>query len=1407
MIKSIISYAFSRLNDTNNGAKKFETFCQNLIPIAIDENFLPASGQDAGGDGGIDGWSFLGESQKIKYAFSINAKPKSKLQEEIKKTNFSKFSEIRFLTNQPIKEKDKQSIYNSSEYHDKKITIYDIDNLIEFVEKYENLGQFIDLPWIRKNITIAYLQKHNQLLPYKERISTYIPRSISYWNKESKEWAAISLVEYCSNLPSFTLLQAPAGFGKTCALQQLHQKILNKEVDINLPPVFISLSSYVPTTLNSIIKDRMSESNDFYCNDYLLLLDGFDEIRDADKESFVKELIQLVDNKSIIRKVIISVRENTYNLSVFNFFNEIQIALLNELTPNDIRKLFENEKIDSQAENLFFSDPFFNNFSKNIFYVIKLIDYYKEKHYLAENEIDLFDFIIQQEMNNLFRNTIPSVRDLESMALFMTLNQINEIDNSIIMDKIKLNLPMNPFSFSHKSIQEYFAAKLIATQSINEIKRIFAKGNLIIPYLTNTFGFVLNIINSTVEGQKKFKDLVSWTLLGLGNAKRLLQIESDKISKEMNNSIFKKVIDQESTSGDLFNQPESLVPFGLRDDCVDENINYLVMQIISCKDKKDKHHYFSSVLQRITNSYLSNLDSKYQKNLINFLNELLNSECIKQNKELIESLLYSISYFPILKIIENEDIYSLVNELLKIDDSENIINNLCQLLLTSEKNIDIELYIRIYDYILNKVLVERGQMAHTVPTQTTDNTYNEPLKVTYWHSFIPLTSIFISKNSSIVWDIMDYTILNHIKVIDRHSSSAEFKELFKVLFDAISIELETKAADPKIKEILINWIINDYNAYVDSELWIFLTKCTDSDFLLEIAKEVITKAGRTYFNRNIMEYFLNHEIITIEKFNWFQGEFDTKNESLKSFYEAYCYWIKEEHPIYNYVMEHISDELRDSVVQSRAKHEEYLIQTNFEEETSKLNYNIAFTNEALKDEVTRIADSFENDDISKDDFWEVFHKGELNKRNRFAIYLFQSSFWAGKNSINGKQILDNLDEENWNKDFMTYLLQYCSRNNIDINELPKIEKQKIIEWVILVLKEYPLDSIKSPLKYIHITLSHVLRNSLFISFDNEPLSDYRECLIGLIFSSFPNVVDGAFIVNSDSYSIDYLDQYLSPKRIISLITNNFEEAFSFYQKMISICGYLLNHLDEMFAYQKNIIKNYIKIYIERNIAGAYYPVITECAFALGFSIIEIQKELLADSFVIDENGSDLAHNYASSFIRYQSHKNSSSELIHLSETLLIAFNDSKDDFHKKTLAEYYIKFNEMAGDIFVFYANYLLKDETHNILNQLIHGGSVTPLKTADIQHLDLVNKLFLYSRAKKDRSDRRDGILSIALSSYKAIAERSIKSEDLDLLKKNIIEMAEEGYLFLYRHLQEIENEFAERTYKPLSIKEIINL
>ena len=235
--KTIISYALKRLNKINTGYSIYEKLCHQLIAKVIDIEFISSSGLDTGGDGGVDGWSIDENGEKTKYTFSIQQDYKTKIKKEIEKTDSEHYAKVRFFSNQSIKQKEKEDFYKK--YSDFDLIIYDKENLVDFIEKNEELGSLIGLPKILAEVNIDYIRKHNQLHNKKETIKSYIPRSISYFDDRENRWIKNTLTEFINVCSSFTLIQAPAGFGKSCLVKQLYLELLNEDSNNILPPAII----------------------------------------------------------------------------------------------------------------------------------------------------------------------------------------------------------------------------------------------------------------------------------------------------------------------------------------------------------------------------------------------------------------------------------------------------------------------------------------------------------------------------------------------------------------------------------------------------------------------------------------------------------------------------------------------------------------------------------------------------------------------------------------------------------------------------------------------------------------------------------------------------------------------------------------------------------------------------------------------------------------------------------------------------------------------------------------------------------------------------------------------------------------------------------------------------------------
>ncbi|MBL0953575.1 MAG: hypothetical protein IBJ01_02280, partial [Leptospira sp.] len=805
-IELLIRYALETLNDRRNGDTFFDILCSEVIRKKIDPDFYPATGLDAGGDGGIDGWSET-QQGKIKYAFSINKQWKKKLREEIENANRHKFKMLRFFTNQSIPERIKKSESEA----EKKISleIFDLENLVEIINKNQELGSILDLPSLENAIRIDYLQKNYQSKISAKEIRTYLQRNIYEISSKNREISSKSIIEYSRNLPEFTILEARAGYGKTLCLISLHQAILNNNTEVKIPPVFVALRDYTIGKLKDMIETGMASGGDYQVKDALLFLDGFDEVSETDRPTLVKEINQITIQSPYIRKVILSVRENTYDSSQFtnNDWQAVKFIYLQPLDNEDIQYLLDTRGLTPSKRELFTKDPIVISFKDNIFYISKLLDYFEQKGTLANSIIELFDFLIENEIRRVFRkpeNFQEILKSLESIALYMTINQKSTIKGEDFKGHINFpNFPLT-FAFSHKNLQEYLAAKKISRLPLDLMKKIIARGNQILPFMTNTFGFLLNLLNND-ENYSKFEEILKWTLIGEGNARLLIQIEPDKITKDINLKIFKSTVSQEAKLGSLWNIQSNLEDFCLNGDARKENIQFLVEKL-ELTINSDEFFYYSIVLQSLLYKDRNVLSEQQESKIKSILQEMLDSYIIIKIQEKVEYILYVVSKFNHWNFSNVDEFEKLKSKLLHFRKSDTIFNNFCKIILHSNFELNIEQYLELLDYILGKKLSESLQVARFSPNQLDDDYRLDYLTVASWENFLILSEGIMEKIQDSLWIILQHLRNTYNEYFINYINSDELEEYLKHILNSLEIELDTSQIREENKTFLSEWI-------------------------------------------------------------------------------------------------------------------------------------------------------------------------------------------------------------------------------------------------------------------------------------------------------------------------------------------------------------------------------------------------------------------------------------------------------------------------------------------------------------------------------------------------------------------------------------------------------------------------
>ncbi len=1404
---TLTAFALSRLNNVNNGDDKFEIFCQKLIPLAIDKNFFPSSGLDAGGDGGLDGWSPLGDIDKIKYAFSINQEALTKIKSEIKKIPSAEFKAVRVFTNQPVDEKEKVKIYNEAE--GVAVTIYCRENLVEFVRQHPELGQFIELPKILSGITLDYARQHDLLSRRKSEIQNFLPRtfySIEAGSSEHKEMSATDLVQ---NDYSLIVVHSPAGFGKTCALEQLHQGILDGTVEFEIPPAFVRLADYVPGTLRQMIDEAMAASGDYQPTNFLLLLDGYDEVPEDDRRSLNKEISRIVRNTANFRKVIVTSRDYVPAGELESIPQERYLVFLSPINRDHIDILFERMGITNRDE--FWDNSFFNNFSNNIFYVVNFIQYYLDNNTIARNVHDLFSNLVSKEIARLFRTPTPPVDLAESIALYIVLNQKQSIERTALGEELPLpdNFPAT-FKLSHKSILEYLAARKIARQPLEQIKRIVAKGNLLIPHLTNTIGFVLNIlVSDTHQGDHdKFEKLLQWCIPGSGNAKRLLQIEADKVSPQVCQDVFAAVIEQEALTSNFFERSHSLIRFMLqRQESVAPNVKTLVDRILGSKNS-DEHLFFTLTMQDLCYTDINAISNIEQKRLVDFLFELLEPESIGRNHRLIESLLYIVPNLEAVSGLEDLQLQLLVERVLSLAE-ESPFDNLCSLLKKVRPVVDSNTYFKLYHFIIERNFRESGGMARLVPEQISDDDYQESVRYTSWYSFVPLTESFLNASHEHVWTLLKYMADNicHDDEGYGYSFRRDFEKLYKVVFSQVrSQHSRTPLTDDQV-DSLVTLLQKDSEHYQLGPLWKPMRDILDEALLQKIMYRFLDREEHTYLMTQEFKSFHYEQIQTAEDFDAFMDTYEVNGSPAhKKYFREFCCDLPEDGSVTEHMLSVVSDELRKGILRRNenvAKHKEQKLS----ESGPKLAYSVFFSSEELIEQSEAIFAAFKTDTLSDNELFRNEQSKILEKKFPCTLFLLRNALRNSERTVGQDKIKKIIRSSDWSLNFMIPLVDYCNRKNISLNEFKPDELEATKAWASNLLEKYPVGAADVVFRQYHTTLAYVLRRLPPIDAEDAFLAVNRDRVAGLAFSGFPDVLGGGYIINYQTFSPEYLEAYLQKEELVKFIVNNFDKAFDSTNKMIAVCGYLASRLNELKPHQKHTIRKHLIRYLNDNMSRPYVSEVSNLSNEVGVQISDLDSAKFTDALMPNDRISGLEHNYAAGYLLYPNKERSAEDKSVLQTILLSAFEKHDDTFLKKTLAEYYLQMNKRAGDVFFYYANYLMSGD-NPMMNRTFWrwGGSAKQLATAELVHLPKVQELFQYS-TKKKKSERRDAIRDIALESYRLIAAEIDNEVEFTQVVQSMKAIAEGGNMYVYRHLQELQDAFAERSYVPLTIKEIADI
>lgn len=1386
-----IKDGLASLNKNRGGDRDFEKLCEELIPLCIDSNFIPSSGSDNGGDGGIDGWSLLGDSGAIKYAFSIDKKTKTKLKSELQNCIYNK---IRFFTNQEISQKSQEDIKNS--FPDKEIYIYDNDTVAKFIEKNEFLGKYINLKDKQHQLDIAYIKNHPQYT--SADVEHLIPRSVSYLddNGELKTELLETFIEKSSD---FIILHAQAGYGKTKCLVLIYDYVLNNQFKGVLPPVFVSLSNYIGNNFADLINDAQPS---IPIEDCLLLLDGFDEMDYRFRESFIKELNSFVlANKSYNRKVIISSRTLYYEKLIFKDYSPVEVELC-PLNDDDILN-YVRLKIEPDKQNELLANKFFNHFKYNAFYLEKIIEYYAEHGYTVDSIPNLFKYLCKKEIELISRESDnDEIEKYESLALYMVINQKNSECDEATLNEFDIT-NVTKVIFSHKNILEYLAAEKICKQNDFEtIKHLLFSNNSIVPYMINVFGFVLNILLSTKNQYELFESVLDYQVQSR-NALSLLQIESDKISSEMNYSVLDSIMKSSNKMSDFRDHVKDVSEFFMNGD-LSKNFELLINCLENYND--NKNYFASYLLLNLVINYNKKIDEYVQERIYKLFKSVLKEN---QNFTFIESLFYSVCKLSVCRkyaieyddnserlmqiVYKNNKFYDLVDCLVNYIKS-------CGIAISSEQ------YLKLYKLLIHILTIEDSNGVEDVPNQIEMDKVTTFHHIIFFVSFIKFSDEYFTNNPYLFWEILTLISTEPTVKID---SNAELRDYYGMLSKHIAASLRDVRINEERYGVLLSIFLNSPSAFDNHYLWNEFNQSVPFEIGIKFVKDILIKTSANFMHYH---FLINYCLLAIQSekdFDIFYKEFNVeRNQILKYFYNDYCLRINEKDAMYDYVFSKMDLKLQNKREQYKAESSKYRI--NFNERhliKAKDDYHIIFDESKIKSQADNLFTEIGcNGILSNSVFLEHvrddYENPEKPMINEFIDYWFRNMF-RSSDEIKLVDIEDSLRPEMWKYNFAINLILFMNGHNIEFKDLNSFELKKIKDWVKYILDTYPLKTVDAKLLQVHRFLSYILRQADFLFKDASFCEQYAEKLQGLIFSGFSSVVDGMWYYEYSYYSLEYLERFLSQKQIIKFIIDNLDKVSFDANKAIAVFGYLSEHKNILSGVQENLACKKIAEYIHSNLTKNEPVRLFDYAYEIGFKITMIPQADLENALVLSENKDRLISNFAYNLM-FENRFLGDDEKDYFDSILHHKFYNAKDLMLQKIAAEWIICTNKSADDVFDFYVDYLLNDNDKPVISSMFAHSVMC---TEQIIHLPKIMQIFDYIKDKNIGWENQFCyyLNNMVMNSFKAMAKKANSTEFKQICEA--VNKCAEDVPYYESLLKEISDEFATRNYIPVTVEEIKGL
>lgn len=425
-----------------------------------------------------------------------------------------------------------------------------------------------------KNEQLDNLRKSNysqQLLSrFTKDVSTtanYIPRSITDAKSESlivlriegeKEDKETILSEVVLEHKRVVLL-GNAGSGKSTELQQTAAHFHSENTP--LVALYKRLNTYVDEPLEEFLPEGWNQIDEDLL---LILLDGLDEVQPQNFHTAIRRILSFADKHERIR-IVVSARTNFFQLQSEGSSSTLpgfECYLLGDLSLYRINQFLKtNYNIDGTK---FIEEVYVNGYLDLVqrpFFFEILLRTYQQQGNLELSRAEIFRAYLDTKFRadsthyadlNLFNERKPTLMsNLERIALVMESLGRNIISDDDIRkvvgsDEKYTDLKYFPalirkqdkeeitWSFEHNNIQEYLAAKALASRDFDSLKRFIAfkpDYNVVKPTWVNTLSFWVSIAS-----ENEVNKLIEWLIEV--DKEVIVRFEADRVPIHYRTSIF-----------------------------------------------------------------------------------------------------------------------------------------------------------------------------------------------------------------------------------------------------------------------------------------------------------------------------------------------------------------------------------------------------------------------------------------------------------------------------------------------------------------------------------------------------------------------------------------------------------------------------------------------------------------------------------------------------------------------------------------------------------------------------------------------------------------------------------------------------------------------------------------------------